>query len=62
MQNINKIENYFFSRYEKSKSFLFISFDCYLEMLTDFYTKTKRYIKLDQVLTLQKFYKDEEIC
>lgn len=61
MQNIKKIENYFFSRYEKNKSFLLVSFDTYLEILADLYTKTKNYIKLDEVLTLQKFYKDEEI-
>ena len=58
---MNKIENKYFNKYEKNKSFLLVSFDTYLEILADLYTKTKNYIKLDEVLTLQKFYKDEEI-
>ena len=58
---MNKIENKYFKKYEKNKSFLLVSFDTYLGILADLYTKTKNYIKLDEVLTLQKFYKDEEI-
>lgn len=58
---MKNLENKYFKKYEKNKSFLLVSFDMYLDILADLYTKTKDYFKLDEVLTLIKFYKDEEI-
>lgn len=58
---MKKLENKYYKKYVKNKSYLMVTFEMYLDILADLYSKNKDSDKLDEVLTLQKYYKYEEI-